>query len=587
MRRCSLFFNQLRSYAELNKPLVASESHDRKISMNQPRSSSALAPRQAVVMSSESAESLLTPSIISRVNKVVLQQSQTPEIMTDKLPLPFEDIPGPAVLRLIEKYWKYVPILGTQLVCSLLLNTFTVGRLTWNKNVTPLKYLFNEYGPVVKINGPAFGSIVMIHKPEHIAQVFKQEGQLPTRSGIDILQHYRINHRQYKFPGPMSMQGADWRDAKVKLDKLFSMHLLKYFDKLDKVSEELTSRIRIIRNRQDEVPDDFNKYLLRWSMECFSVLIFNRRLGFLDSSGLNPSSEPSKIIAALFEAHYYLSKCETGFQVWRFINTPFSKKLFRACDVIDEIIGKFIRQAQNKFQSRSATKFLEPSSETNEGFPILEKLLADQQMHPDDLSTLLMDFILLGVQAVSNTQGFLLYFLAKNQRVQRKLYDEITGVLSSTNSSVVDDETLQQMPYLTACLQESLRLRPSFPYITRLLSKTITLHGYTIPKDTYLIMANQISSRREDNFDEAEKFIPERWLNSEKLGVQEPWSCLPFGHGVRSCLGKQMAETEIKLLTAKLVQNFKIEYDYADINNKFMMVNVPNKPLRFRFVDRD
>lgn len=87
----------------------------------------------------------------------------------------------------------------------------------------------------------------------------------------------------------------------------------------------------------------------------------------------------------------------------------------------------------------------------------MEKLLADQQMHPDDLSTLLMDFILLGVQAVSNTQGFLLYFLAKNQRVQRKLYDEVTGVLSNTNPSVVDDETLQQMPYLTACLQESLR----------------------------------------------------------------------------------------------------------------------------------
>lgn len=97
------------------------------VSMNQPRSSSALAPRQAVVMPPESAESLLTPSIISRVNKVVLQQSKTPEITTVKLPLPFEDIPGPAVLRLIEKYWKYVPILGTQLVCRLLLNTFTVG----------------------------------------------------------------------------------------------------------------------------------------------------------------------------------------------------------------------------------------------------------------------------------------------------------------------------------------------------------------------------------------------------------------------------------------------------------------------------
>lgn len=47
----------------------------------------------------------------------------------DKAPLPFDEIPGPAILKIWEKYWKYVPLLGTQLLSSLLINRFTQGTI--------------------------------------------------------------------------------------------------------------------------------------------------------------------------------------------------------------------------------------------------------------------------------------------------------------------------------------------------------------------------------------------------------------------------------------------------------------------------
>lgn len=52
-----------------------------------------------------------------------------PHISVDKSPLPFEEVPGPAVLKIWEKYWKYVPLLGTQLFSSLLINRFTQGTI--------------------------------------------------------------------------------------------------------------------------------------------------------------------------------------------------------------------------------------------------------------------------------------------------------------------------------------------------------------------------------------------------------------------------------------------------------------------------
>lgn len=86
----------------------------------------------------------------------------------------------------------------------------------------------------------------------------------------------------------------------------------------------------------------------------------------------------------------------------------------------------------------------------------MANLLIDQRMHPDDITTLIMDHMILGVQAISSTQAFLLYFLAKNPRVQRKLYDEVLSILP-TPQSLVTENNIQQMSYLTACLQECLR----------------------------------------------------------------------------------------------------------------------------------
>lgn len=65
-------------------------------------------------------------------------------------------------------------------------------------------------------------------------------------------------------------------------------------------------------------------------------------------------------------------------------------------------------------------------------------------------------------------------------------------------------------------------------------------------------MANAITSRREELFEDPEKYRPERWLNQDDQHAHQEYSCLPFGHGIRSCLGKNLAEMQMMLLTAKV-----------------------------------
>ena len=47
----------------------------------------------------------------------------------DQSPLPFEDIPSPTICKLWDKYWRYVPLFGTQFFRSLLINGLTHGKV--------------------------------------------------------------------------------------------------------------------------------------------------------------------------------------------------------------------------------------------------------------------------------------------------------------------------------------------------------------------------------------------------------------------------------------------------------------------------
>lgn len=76
----------------------------------------------------------------------------------------------------------------------------------------------------------------------------------------------------------------------------------------------------------------------------------------------------------------------------------------------------------------------------------------------------------------------LLYFIAKNPRVQDKLRLEVLGLLPNVNSKLTADG-LDRLPYLRACLKESLRIQSVVPGIQRATGQNIVLNGYQIPKD--------------------------------------------------------------------------------------------------------
>lgn len=95
--------------------------------------------------------------------------------------------------------------------------------------------------------------------------------------------------------------------------------------------------------------------------------------------------------------------------------------------------------------------------------------------------------------------------------------------------------------YLDAVVTESLRLRPVIDASERTLTKPRIVGGWELPAGIRVYPAIVLVHRREDLYPEADRFRPERFLD----GGAESYSWLPFGGGIRRCIGAALAQAEM------------------------------------------
>jgi cytochrome P450 len=104
--------------------------------------------------------------------------------------------------------------------------------------------------------------------------------------------------------------------------------------------------------------------------------------------------------------------------------------------------------------------------------------------------------------------------------------------------------------YLRAAIQESLRLRPVVPLAGRRLSSELRVDGLTLPPGTDVTPAIWLTHTRPDLYPEPLAFRPERFL--ERPPTTYGW--IPFGGGVRRCLGAAFAELEIRVVLSTMLR---------------------------------
>ncbi|KAK1774745.1 cytochrome P450 [Copromyces sp. CBS 386.78] len=201
-----------------------------------------------------------------------------------------------------------------------------------------------------------------------------------------------------------------------------------------------------------------------------------------------------------------------------------------------------------------------------------------QPLGREELTAEALTQLIAGSDTTSNSSCALLFHAVRTPGVMQKLQAELDANIPA-EVDVPTFDMVKDLPYLQAVINEALRyhstaaigLPRQIPYDA---PQGVHIQGHYFPPGTVLsVPTYSIHHSKEIWGPDADEFKPERW---EKLTTRQKNAFVPFSHGPRACVGRNVAEMEMKLIVATWARRYdvKLLQDHLDTREGFL-----RKPL--------
>ncbi|CAI0408614.1 unnamed protein product [Linum tenue] len=178
------------------------------------------------------------------------------------------------------------------------------------------------------------------------------------------------------------------------------------------------------------------------------------------------------------------------------------------------------------------------------------------ELSTNSIKAFLLDVFLAGSETPSSLTEWAMTEMIKNPEVLRKAQSEVRGMFGEKGR--VDEAKIEELPYLKMVIKETLRLHTPAPLVLpRECREECQIGGYDIPLKTTVVV-NVWAIARDPRYwgEEAEKFWPERFLESNVTFRGGDFEFLPFGAGRRMCPGMTFGLAAVELPLANLLYHF-------------------------------
>nr|GMD57892.1 alkane hydroxylase MAH1-like [Ipomoea batatas] len=343
---------------------------------------------------------------------------------------------------------------------------------------------------------------------------------------------------------------------------------------------------------------DLQDIFQRFTFDSISKLVLDHDPGSLcvDLPYIRCEKAFNPMVDALLYRHLLPESC---WKLQRWLGIGKEKKLIQSWEDLDEFIYHSIRLRQAESISEDLSLFSAYVKTYDDDKEQLQQVL-NTGSQEKFLRDTFLNLMLAGRDTTSSTLTWLFYLLAKNPSVQARIRDEIQHNLKQEDKKEskflgffnFKAEECKKLVYLQGALCETLRLFPAVAIEHKVSAEMDVLpSGHLLKPNTRILLSFYSTGRMDEIWGEdCMEFKPERWI-SDRGGIkhQPSYKFPAFNAGARTCLGKDMAFIQMKMVAATILQryDFQLHLDSHSVSPSDSIVIQAKHGLKVIFTKRN
>ncbi|KAK9070206.1 hypothetical protein SSX86_010606 [Deinandra increscens subsp. villosa] len=242
------------------------------------------------------------------------------------------------------------------------------------------------------------------------------------------------------------------------------------------------------------------------------------------------------------------------------------KKLKQAWETLDHVIDALIARKRRDLSNEVV------SEDDAKGVDMLTSLIEEKHSFGDELKRddkflrdTILNLMIAGRDTTSSALAWFLWLVVTHPAVEIKIRDEMDSIIPECalgKPRIFEAEETNKLVYLHAAFCEALRLYPPVPFQHKApIKPDILPSGHRVDPNMKILFSLYAMGRMETIWGvDSREFKPERWITEKNVIRHEPsYKFLSFNAGPRTCIGKQVAFTQIKAVGATMLHNYKFE----------------------------
>jgi cytochrome P450 len=428
------------------------------------------------------------------------------------------DLPGP----------RGLPLLG---------NALQIERERLHQQV---EQWAREYGETYRFR-IASREFVVISNPGTVAAVLRDRPD-----GFQRGAKLNTAARSLGFNGLFTINGDEWRRHRpMVLRGLDPTHIKAFHPTLVKVTQRFERRWRQAADEGRAI--DLQADLMRYTVDVTAGLAFGTDINTVESDDEVIQKHLDKLLPALAKR----------------VLSPLPRWLTRRDRAVEADLAA-VHGAVNGFIAAARQRLADEPELRERPRNLIEAMIAERdrpgsELSDEDVSGNMLTMLLAGEDTTANTLAWMIWLLHRHPEAARRAAQEVRRVLG--NQSHPTHEQLGGLDFVEACAHETMRLKPVAPLLIQEAVRDTVVDGVAVPAGTPVMCLMRPAAVDAAHFPDPQAFRPERWLAGDgpaRAAGSAKRVAMPFGAGPRTCPGRYLALSEMKMVAAMLLGAFEI-----------------------------